>query len=256
MDNIVITDIFNGDVSRDSMNKLPFIIIRVNNPAFVLDGDGGKLISKISDILCINGIDPLTFAPIGDVGDQPMKSIIYVNTDPEISREPIGYIPIKSNVWKPIAPKGFRALNNIISVKKPSVKSTRTINKRLLSKHKDQYTINKKKISKLMEKLRFNDENIVSKSTNCCINPWKTIYGRTVSLTESDSPWYKDKIVTNVNINHKQEKDQDEHFEEDVKKYGFNFNLIACTLLMIVILLIVIRMILNWRRSLSVNLED
>src|SRR5437879_3454066 len=140
MDNIVITDIFNRDVSRGRMNKLPFIIIRINNPAFIMDGYGCRLISKISDILCLNGIAPSAFAPIGDIGDQPMKSIIYVNTDLAMSREPIGYVPIKSNVWKPIAPKGFRALNNIISVKRPSVRSTRTINKRLLSKHKDQYT--------------------------------------------------------------------------------------------------------------------
>lgn len=254
MDNIVITDIFNRDVSRGMMNKLPFIIIHVNNPAFGLDGDSGKLVSKISDILCINGLDPSAFAPIGDVGDQPMKSIIYVNTDTSVSKEPIGYVPIKSNVWKPIAPKGFRALNNIISVKKPSVRSTRTINKRLLSKHKDQYTINKKKVSKFMTALSFSDGNIVSQSMNCCTNPWKVIHGKTVSLIESDDPWYKDKVTHNVNVHHEQQPD--EPFEQEVKKYGFNFNLIACTLLMVVILLIMIRMILNWRRSRSVNLED
>lgn len=258
MDNIVITDIFNNNISRTQINRLPFIVIHINNSSFASEIDNQTLLSKISNILRINGIDSLMFAPIGDISNQSIKTIIYVNTDNNISREPLGYIPIRSNIWKPIAPKGFRVLNNIISTKKPSTKSTRSINKKLISKNNNQYTINKKKVLKFMQENNYNDGFIFSQNNNYCIVPWKPIYGKHVELTESDNPWYKniidvDKDNTVQEFKEIQNDNLNESFEQNNKKYGFNFNLIASTLLMIVILLIVIRVILNWRKSKSIN---
>lgn len=243
MNNIVITDVFGNKVSRNKMDNMPFIIAHTDKPDLSIDKMG---LSQFT-LLSINA-----------------KNIILVNNHPSISRHPIDYAKVGLNVWKPIPPKGYRTLNNIMSTMKPSVEDVRTINKNFVSKSNvvgKYYRVNKNKVSKYTSKIEEDS--------------WMPIYGKNVTLLEPENPWYINGKYGNIDKKNDSinKKDDDEHtdspptpmesssdlennspneeFEPNTKKSGYNFNLIACTLLMIVVLLIFIRAIINWRRSRS-----
>ena len=91
------------------------------------------------------------------------KNIILINKDHSISKVPLNYSNIGLNIWKPIPPKGYRALNKIISINKPSIEDGITVNKNLVSKSNmsDRYYIlDKNKIFKFMSNKKHTDTNL------------------------------------------------------------------------------------------------
>ena len=235
MDSIVITDIFGKKLSTNRIDNLPFILLHKSSKMMDFD--------EIANILYDNRVDPSYFAPLGNNSE----NMILVNKDHNISRAPINYVKIGDNLWKPIPPKGYRALNNIISAKKPSMNTSRTVNKNLVSSNKsNHYMINKEKVLKFMK-----NDCIYSKQKNV-LNSWTTQYGKHVALIQPENPWYTDKEDIKE-LDKESEIEPTEKFNTETKKSGFNFSLIVYTLLAIIILLIIIRFIINWKNLLNLK---
>jgi len=159
MNYIVITDIFGNKISKNEsnigrINNLPFILLQTTQPHLLLkriENNNKSSIWKliyptIMHTLYINKINPSNFAPLGNIWYPKNKlphseEIILVNTNPNISKFPTDYVKVGEyndmNVWKPIAPRGFRAIGYLMGIKKPSIKLMRTVNNKLLTSFRD-----------------------------------------------------------------------------------------------------------------------
>lgn len=231
----------------------------------------------IYNLLKSNNIDPTFFSPMGDLwfNDVPsIVNILLVNT--KISVKPIDYIKIDNyynlSIWKPIGPSGYTALGFIASVQKPSITIIRLIPNIFLKEYNNdgiisdgrntnmnEYdllaTINEKYFT--LDKSIFikNDcgkDNICAESvdsTESC-DVWSMKNENGITLLEDDEPWYKEKkfeheqlLLQNGSPSEDITDTFDENVNEEVKpenkiKYNVNFNIIACSLLFLISIMI------------------
>lgn len=151
MNYIRITDILGNKIpkDRDYNSSLPFILIHTTQPYLLLEKVSGtendgiwKLkLSAIFHILYINSINPVNFAPLGDIWlpspTLPNELILMlVNSDNKISIFPNDFVKIDNytniNIWRPICQRGYQELGLIASESKPSLKSVKCINENYL----------------------------------------------------------------------------------------------------------------------------
>lgn len=174
MNYIVITDIFGNKISKDDNKKnyLPFILLHTSQPHLLMErvkNDKNLNVWKlvfptIMHVLYLNRFNPNKFAPLGHIWYPQNKlpnndSILLVNVDKNISQYPVRYVNVRSfdeySLWKPIAPRGFRAIGYILSKREPSKYIMRTINNSLV-------TLFRKKIKTINSLTNMNEFKLLS----------------------------------------------------------------------------------------------
>jgi hypothetical protein len=161
MNSIIITDIFGNKISssKETNGKLPFIILHSIQPYLILEkiskGSETEGIWKpnaqtIFHILYSNSINPINFSPVGDIWYTDSKlpkefQLLLVNTDTNISRFPIDFVKIDNyselSIWRPISPRGYQEMGLIASQEKPSLRSLKVINDKLLAPFNNEVAV-------------------------------------------------------------------------------------------------------------------
>lgn len=163
MNYIVITDLFGNKISKNATNNnnLPFILLKTSQPHLLMERIGSANNKKssvyrliyptIMHVLYINGINPSNFAPLGNIwypkSNLPTsEELLLVNTNTNLSQYPTDYVKLGEYdnlyVWKPIAPRGYRAIGYLLSRKKPSPTLIRTVNKKFVTEFRDKMRSN------------------------------------------------------------------------------------------------------------------
>ena len=223
---------------------------------------------KVYNVLKSNNINPMQFAPLGDIWSNKTPNvfnILLVNTN--ISIKPIDYVKIDNyynyTIWKPIGPNGYSPLGFLASINKPSVNMLRLLPNAFLKEfhnsnmaesrntNMNEYdllaTINEKyyTIDKLIFVKRSDTE--LNKNTPEILDVWTKQTKGEITLLEDDDPWHADKKMEHDKLlNNKEEVNDTENTDmteetevEEVK--CINFNLIACSLLFLITLMISVR---------------
>jgi len=161
MDSITITDIYSNKLSqdKDANGLLPFIIINITQPLFLLEkvkyvNDQDSIwklnLRRMFAMLYTHGINPSGFSLLGDLWFPTQTlpgsvQILLVNVDNRLSQYPINFVNIDQNIWKPIGPEGYQPIGLIHAPTKPSLRSLKIINKSyLIPYNKTSPIINKK----------------------------------------------------------------------------------------------------------------
>ncbi len=226
---------------------------------------------KIYNMLKTNGIEPTHFAPLGDIwfNEVPTKiNILLVNI--KISIKPIDYVKIDNyynyTIWKPIGPIGYSAVGYIASQHKPSVNMVRLLPNAFLKEFNNTNIAGGRNInmneydllSTINEKYYTIDKLIFIKSDNINTNIignnkeveniWIKQTEGDITLLEDDEPWHMDKknehdklVEQNITITTDIEDTEIDEEPENEKINYINFNIIACSLLFLISLMISLR---------------
>jgi hypothetical protein len=227
-------------------------------------------------LLKSNNITPEYFCPLGDIwinkelNENPIN-ILLVNTS--VSIKPIDYIKIDNywsfSIWKPVCPDGYNALGFVASAQKPSINMVRVLSSTLLTEYNNTtvpirgrninmneydllttigekfYTINK---SMFIKNNEITNKGDLISNDDCDVWSIKHEYG--ISLLEDDDPWYDEKKVeydklspysTSINISENFTQDNEDIQGVIPEKPYINFNIIVCSLLLLISLMISMR---------------
>lgn len=259
-----------------------------------VDGIWKPRMEAIRHMLQAYNINPNNFGTLGDIWfpytNSPDKiTLLLVNKNESVSVSPIDFIKIDIyagytgyTVWKPVASQDYLELGLIVSSAKPNKNEVQIVNTKFLIEYEGpsisvgrntnmnefnllsniahkKYTINKKTVANIYKPNKVVTENKSNELVNDAASDvvtWVTHEGKTVILSEPDTPWYvlkneaySHKIKDNTNTPHQPYFMQDmtsgntddqyikiEEFTSDNK-----FNTLICSLLLLILILTFIR---------------
>lgn len=192
-----------------------------------------KLLS-IFKILQNVGIDFNNFSLLGDtqINNTDIVSIVLANK--KITSNPLDYINIGKlgdyTIWKSIPGKEYSALGNILSIGKPSYFATSVINNKFLV----NYNGNTKYTFDIFTN-NITPEYMIDIYGNPLL--WgNIIYGKNVTLDKALNPWFKNKIIPELNTNNTNNVNVNESFYAKDKVFT-KLNIVYFTLLIIVVVM-------------------
>lgn len=219
MNYIIITDIFgNKIVDNTDNNNLPFIVLHAQNKYNTYNTqnilENTQHSSSIGNIwkpnqliifkiLKSRNIDPINFSYVGDTHYASSRLpeniiILLVNNNKNISCDPVNYIEIEHNIWKPVCSQEYQGVGLIVSQSKPAKNAIKVINKKYLSEYKqltnniDEFNLlsNIKVKKYIINRSRLIPQYASPKQHTKNSSKWKLCKGNKVTLEEPELPWY------------------------------------------------------------------